>query len=88
MKISHVVIYGVSKWHFKPYFGVAQTFRQTGVPWNIEKSGMFDMSFYLKNLNAYIYRRKISIGLMRFLIRLRSLVLDFARVSTVKMLKI
>ena len=32
MKISHVLIYGVSKWHFKPYFEVAQTFRQTAVP--------------------------------------------------------
>ena len=31
MKISHVLIYGVSKWHFMSYFEVAQTFRQTAV---------------------------------------------------------
>ena len=58
MKISHALIYGVSKWHFKPYFAVAQTFCQSAVPWKIEKSGMCDISFYSKNLNVFIYWRK------------------------------
>ena len=63
MKISHVLIYGVSKWHFKPYFAVAQTFRQSAVPWKIEKKAACVIYHFIRKILTHSFiEEKFFIG--------------------------